>query len=381
MQLIGLTSAATLTTLTLTLSAIPGWSQTNQNSFTCFSTSHTGCVEQIPTRLGLTPESGKYQRIIAWETNSLPPTVQISHNDTEGLIIKSSQVVSQSSPGFGRVLAETHFNRGNDYYKEEKWDLALADYTRAVAIDSNYADAYNNRGNVYLNQKKWDLAVADYTRAITINPNLAEAYNNRGLAYHQLEDFNKARENFQRAAQLHLAQGNTAAYQDTIKLVNSLERSGRALVETYFNRGNHYYKEEKWDLAVADYTRAIAINPNLAEAYYNRGFIYNKLQKWDLAVADFTQFIRLNPNNADAYINRGLVYEEQQRWDLAVADYTRSLAINPNLARVYINRGLIYSRLGDINKAKGNLQRAAELFLTQGRMGDYLGVITLLSLL
>ncbi|MDH6107155.1 hypothetical protein NWP22_15015 [Anabaenopsis tanganyikae CS-531] len=65
MQLIGLTKAVALTTLTFTLSATPGWSQTNQNSFTCPSTSYPGCVEQIPTPLGLTPEPGKYQKNVA----------------------------------------------------------------------------------------------------------------------------------------------------------------------------------------------------------------------------------------------------------------------------------------------------------------------------
>ncbi|MDH6100254.1 hypothetical protein NWP21_15685 [Anabaenopsis sp. FSS-46] len=62
MQLIGLTRAVGLTTLTFTLSATPTWGQANQNSFTCSSSSYPGCVEQIPSPLGLTRESGKYQK-------------------------------------------------------------------------------------------------------------------------------------------------------------------------------------------------------------------------------------------------------------------------------------------------------------------------------
>jgi hypothetical protein len=91
MRLIGLTRAVALTTLIFTLSATPGsQTKTNQNSFTCFSTPYPGCVEEIPTPLGLTSEpGGKYQKIKPWESDSLPPTVQISHSDRVALTIKT----------------------------------------------------------------------------------------------------------------------------------------------------------------------------------------------------------------------------------------------------------------------------------------------------
>ena len=118
--------------------------------------------------------------------------------------------------------AEAYNSRGNFYRNQQKWDLALADYTQAIRINPNYAEAYNNRGLVYEYQQKWDLALADYNNAIKLNPNYAEAYNNRGLVYLNLLDIKKARENFVRAAQLFLTQGNTADYQDVIRLLNSL---------------------------------------------------------------------------------------------------------------------------------------------------------------
>jgi len=41
--------------------------------------------------------------------------------------------------------------------------------------------------------------------------------------------------------------------------------------EIYYNRGVAYHKKGLFDEAIADYTRAIEINPEDAEAYHNRG--------------------------------------------------------------------------------------------------------------
>ncbi|QOV23590.1 tetratricopeptide repeat protein [Anabaenopsis elenkinii] len=64
--------------------------------------------------------------------------------------------------------------------------------------------------------------MADYTQAITLNLNDALAYGVRGIIYRQPGDINKAKEDLQRAAQLFRNQGNTAAYQDVIEILNSL---------------------------------------------------------------------------------------------------------------------------------------------------------------
>src|SRR5215471_13192294 len=48
--------------------------------------------------------------------------------------------------------------------------------------------AYLDRGNVYLDAKEYDKAIVEYTRAIELNPNLAEAYNNRAYASYSKYD-------------------------------------------------------------------------------------------------------------------------------------------------------------------------------------------------
>ena len=44
------------------------------------------------------------------------------------------------------------------------------------------AEAYLRRGDQYAAAQDYDRAISDYTQAIKLNPDYAEAYNNRGYA-------------------------------------------------------------------------------------------------------------------------------------------------------------------------------------------------------
>jgi tetratricopeptide (TPR) repeat protein len=58
---------------------------------------------------------------------------------------------------------------------------ALAGTDGAMGRQGDVPKAYLDRGNVYLDGKEYDKAVVEYTRAIELNPDLAEAYNNRAM--------------------------------------------------------------------------------------------------------------------------------------------------------------------------------------------------------
>jgi len=88
----------------------------------------------------------------------------------------------------------------------------------------------------------------------------------------------------------------------------------------YYNRGNHkYYKLGDYQGALADYNKAIQIDPKDAAAYYNRGNV-------NLVLKD-----------AAAYYNRGnvnLVLGDQQG---ACADYKKAASLGLELTEQYLN--------------------------------------------
>jgi tetratricopeptide (TPR) repeat protein len=178
--------------------------------------------------------------------------------------------------------AKFFFERGKQFYYEGDNETAIAEFTEAIRIDSNYVDAYYHRGIIYEWTNDFDRAIADYTQAIRFGSNNEEAYNRRGTVY--------------------------------------------------------YWKKD-YDRAIADYTQAIWINPNSIYAYNYRGDAYYNKKDYDRAIADNTQLIRLDPNNAKTYyFMRGLAYHDKKDYDRAIADFEASLKIDPDSpnAREYI---------------------------------------------
>ena len=74
------------------------------------------------------------------------------------------------------------------------------------------------------------------------------------------------------------------------------------------NRGLAYFDLGNYTQAIADFNRAIEIDPRFGEAYNNRGTAYGSLGNYTQAIADFNRAIEINPRYGKAYYNRGFAY-------------------------------------------------------------------------
>ena len=74
--------------------------------------------------------------------------------------------------------------------------------------------------------------------------------------------------------------------------------AAKRLEVAYTNRGEAYASKKELDLAIADYTKAIEINPKYARAYDGRGVAYTSKGDYPRAVADVTRAVELAPKKA-----------------------------------------------------------------------------------
>jgi Flp pilus assembly protein TadD len=126
-------------------------------------------------------------------------------------------------------------------------------------------------------------------------------------------------------------------------------------------RGHAHNVQGQYDLAIADLTQAIDLDPNDAVAYNDRAYAYVGKGRFDLAVADLTQALRVKPDYLVAYYNRGSAYTNNGQYDLAIADLTQALRIDPNYTIAYNRRGYDYIMKGQYNLAIADLTRAVSL--------------------
>jgi tetratricopeptide (TPR) repeat protein len=133
------------------------------------------------------------------------------------------------------------------------------------------------------------------------------------------------------------------------------------LAAAYTNRGAAYADKGDIEKALADFTDALRLDPDNAAAYYNRGVAHAKKSDIEKALADFTDALRLDPNYAAAYANRGVAYDEKGDIEKALADYAQAIRVDSNHAAAYANRGIAYAKKGDIEKALADYDQALRL--------------------
>jgi tetratricopeptide (TPR) repeat protein len=130
-------------------------------------------------------------------------------------------------------------------------------------------------------------AVANVTR-VTVPANMAEE---------NLEDFPTSFVNYwksqNKAAGTYMLNGRLWKLVTPQELQRILAEEEVTRLKT---RGKVYYDRGEYDLAIAEYTAALKINPNDADILNRRGAAYEDKDDYDPAIADYTQAIRIDPN-------------------------------------------------------------------------------------
>jgi tetratricopeptide (TPR) repeat protein len=103
----------------------------------------------------------------------------------------------------------------------------------------------------------------------------------------------------------------------------------------------------------------------------NRGLAKYDLGNRKEAIADYDRAIDINPKYAEAYNNRGNAKDDLGNRKEAIADYDRAIAIDPKFAEAYYNRGIAKSELENRQGAITDMNTAVGLFRQQRRMDLY----------
>ena len=102
---------------------------------------------------------------------------------------------------------------------------------------------------------------------------------------------------------------------------------GLTEAEEYLEKGVEYAEQVRFDDAIAQFSKAIELDPQFAWAYYNRGFTYFLLGQYQRAIEDYTEAIRLDPQDGAAYASRTLAYTALGRDQEAERDIEKAVEL------------------------------------------------------
>ncbi len=102
-------------------------------------------------------------------------------------------------------------------------------------------------------------------------------------------------------------------------------------VKTLVDLGNLYYDNNKYQLAIDYYGKALEIDPNDVAVRTDRGSCYWSLGQADPAISEFQKSLQVNPTHPQTLYNLGIVYLHGKN-DVAEARkaWEKLLATNPN---------------------------------------------------
>ncbi len=132
---------------------------------------------------------------------------------------KDALTINSTVPWHKRLLArfyhlrgQVHRHWGNSNTDLAEHELAVDDFTRAIACDPNYAAAYFSRGVLYWRElRNMYRAIRDLTRVLELDPGCAEALFNRAIAHQMRGDHAEAIADFQ----LYLQEGHDSFWLDS----------------------------------------------------------------------------------------------------------------------------------------------------------------------
>ena len=237
---------------------------------------------------------------------------------------------------------------------------AISDHKTTAPLKTDRAanaEIFFNRGKGCASGGHFALAIRNFTRAIRLKPDYAEAFKERSTADMYVYDYKGALRDMSRAIEL---------------------RPGDA--DAISMRGSIYYQSRDYDRAIRDFSRSIQLNPAEWFTFWARGGAYYDKGDYDAAIRDFDEVIKRrctgNVKDFDFFSHRGLAHLYKGDYERAIRDFDDVANRRQNASWCFYHRGLARFFMGQLRAAKEDFARFNGpdydiwLYLTEAKLGE-----------
>ncbi len=230
------------------------------------------------------------------------------------------------------VLAQ----RGRSFLSLRNEGQASLDFRRAEENAPSNPDVYFYHGTGLSDIEQYDDAIKYLSKSIELNKKYSAAYYNRALAYENTGKVELAIADYSRYIQLEPKD-----------------------IDGYKSRGNLFLDLDN-KKAISDFNAALAIDPKDSDSNVGLGRAKIGDEKYDDAIKYFDKALELDPRSAYAFHNRAYTFFLKNDFEAAIQDYDRSIAIDPSAGR-FLDRGNAYYGKGAKTEALEDFNRALDL--------------------
>lgn len=286
------------------------------------------------------------------------------------LMLSNATVTSQTAEEFKKL--------GNKEYDKENYTEAIKYYEKAIAVDTNYYDAYYNLGNVYGILSDFDQSIFHFSKAKNINDQNPDVFFLLGFAYSEKGEIDTAIDLFKKG--LHLNPDSPGelyllasfyeekeSYRLSHHYVKKAAQLGDSLAKQYF-----YENDMSWEdhYFIPEYDR-IKENIQNKESRFNYDLLWKKFSEGDsMMTTNEKQHLyygyvfqeNYNPyassydsKKANAILNKS--DPSPKEWEELITLLNIGLATQPFNCRYLYYKSIAYEHLNKPQKAQENLNK------------------------
>jgi TonB family protein len=230
-------------------------------------------------------------------------------NNTTAAITSCTKVIAATS---GKVQADAYFHRGMSYDMAGDRDRAAADYAAAVGLDGNHAGAFRGLAVDAEAQGRFQDALTDLNKALAIDPKSDTALAERAYVYDVLGQGDSAKADYKRLADLapncapiHVDNCPRFYRRRVEKADDALKKTPNDVDALNARCAERALTNVQLDLALADCDRAVSLAPNYAPVHDSRAFVYVRLGRYGDGVKEFESIPSKELGSTSLYI-RGI---------------------------------------------------------------------------
>ena len=254
------------------------------------------------------------------------------------------------------------------------YESAIDAFNTAMALRPPDAQTFYGRGAAYFGREQWREAIRDFSQALKLNPQYAEAALEIGQAWgHRWLRHRRAANCLQFAVRLRpeswddprfflgLDYYTASRWHDRLRVFCKALEAAPDWAEGQYIVGVIAANEGSPTEALQAFGKAAQLRPDWTKAWLAFGQAYSDLEEWERAADAYRQAVALDAANAEAYLGLGTACQNSEQWQEALAAYRAAQGHAPALPEIPYHLGEVYNELMLPNEAAQAFRRSLEL--------------------